>query len=123
MQKLLVDTTIIVEYLKTGKGVLGSVMDTYTLFIPMVVYTELLAIKRAENDNVSRQIRDFISDNFELIQINSTIAATAGKVLRDYEVTLAHSLIAATALEEDIPLLTYDMHIFDRVANLKLVDI
>ncbi len=123
MQELLIDSTVIVEYLKNGSGILTKIMDSYKLDISLVTYTELLGSKRSANVNVNRQIRDFISEHFELKPINTEIAARAGDLLRDLDVTLAHAYIAATAIEYDLPLLTYDIKTFDQVPELKLVDV
>src|SRR5438309_2040939 len=98
-------------------------MDTYKLSISLITYTELLGSKRAANVNVNRQIRDFISEHFELKPMTTEIAARAGDLLRDLDITLAHAYIAATAIEHDTPLLTYDIKTFDQVPELKLVDI
>jgi predicted nucleic acid-binding protein len=123
MQELLIDSTIIIEYLKNGSGILSKIMDSYKLNISLVTYTELLATKRASNGNVNRQIRDFISEHFELKSVTTEIASRAGDLLRELDITLAHAYIAATAIEYDYPLLTYDIKTFDQVPELKLVEI
>lgn len=123
MQQLLVDTSVLVEYFKNGGGILGSILDSYELYCSPISYTELLAGKRAANAAVAKQIADFISQKMKVVPITDTTAKSAASILREQEITLAHALIAAAAIEKDIPLLTYDLKVFDQIPNLKLVDL
>lgn len=123
MDTLLVDATIVIEHLKKNKSLLISVYDHYSLLMSVVTFAELLSAKKAGNSNVNREIRDFVSEYFELVNVDQEIAKYAADLLRSKEITLAHALIAATAIQKEIPLLTYDIEVFDRIPHLKLVDI
>jgi predicted nucleic acid-binding protein len=124
MQALLVDANMITEYLKSDKeAILADILGEYKLCISAVTYTELLASKVAHEAEYQSKITDLIAQNFELIPVNAEIAMQAAELLRTVETTLAHAYIAATAINKDIPLLTYDFKVFDQVPNLKLVDL
>ena len=123
MEKVLVDSTIIAKYLRTAAGILADIMGSYKLIISAVTMTELLAGERASNQAANRQLRDFISQNFELIPVNAEIAGLAADLVRAHKISLASAYVAATALHEGIPLLTEEMNVYDRIPDLKLVDI
>jgi tRNA(fMet)-specific endonuclease VapC len=52
--------------------------------------------------------------------LNPTIARRAGRIKRDTGLQIADALIAATALEHELPLMTRNRRHFERVAGLTL---
>lgn len=124
MDKILIDTSVIVRYLKSADGILADILGNgYKLAISSVSITELMATGRASNPEAHKKMEDFVNDNFEVIEISGEIANRAGDLIRQLDITLGQSCIAAVALEQDLPLLTYEFKIFDSIPDLKLIDL
>ncbi|MEP7103896.1 MAG: PIN domain-containing protein [Candidatus Dojkabacteria bacterium] len=115
---VLVDTGIIVEYLRTGKGVLPSAYESYEMVISASTYTELLASKTFEDEALKKEVLEFCEKYFSIKDVTAEIAMKAAEVLRNAEVTLATAYIAATALEHNIKVLTDDQKKFSEVSGL-----
>jgi|GEM_PF-6604244 len=124
MDKLLIDTNVIIKYLKSADGILADVMGSYTLCICAITVAELLASKRAGSETARAQILDFITQNFTVIALDLKIAEKAGELVRELDsITLAHASIAATAMVLDLPLVTYELKTFDNIPDLKIVEL
>jgi predicted nucleic acid-binding protein len=122
-EKILVDTDIIVQYLKTGKGVLPTAYEKYEMVISAVSYTELLASKTFEDESLRKEVLEFCEKYFTIKEINSAIALRAAQVLRESEVNLATSFIAATALEEGMKLLSEENKNFKNIKGIEMMQI
>lgn len=110
--ELLVDTDVLVDHLRgtrrlsaDGRGLALSVVSRCELF--------------AGRDDPER-LRRFLSPMIEL-SIDAVIAELAGKTRRDTGIATPDALIAATALQHRIPLMTRNRRHFDRVAELRIV--
>lgn len=124
MDKLLIDTNIIIKYLKSADGILADVMGAYALCISSITVSELLSSKRAGSEMARAQILDFITQNFTVIAVDIKIAEKSGELLREIDsITLGHSIVAATAMVLDLPLVTYELKTFDNIPDLKIVEL
>lgn len=124
MQKLLIDTSVIVKYLKNGSGILESLFGNYELYISEISILEILANKRAANEQVSKQLYLFMTKKFKPVSADEKVLIKASELLRSLDtLSLAHAIIAATTFTEAIPLVTYDLEIFDQVPEIQLVEL
>ncbi len=124
MQKLLIDTSVIVKYLKNGSGILESLFGTYELYISEISVLEILANKRAANEQVSKQLHLFMTKKFKPVPVDEKVLIKASELLRNLDtLSLAHAIVAATSFTEEIPLVTYDLEIFDQVPEIQLVEL
>ncbi len=124
MEQILIDTSVAVRYLKSADGILSEILGNgYELVISAVLVTELTASRRASDKQAHRKLLDFVQDNFKVIAVDEHIASRAGDLIRTLDITLGQALVAATALHKDLPLLTYELKVFDSIPNLKLIDI
>ena len=122
-ETILVDTGVIVEYLKTGKGVLPTAYEQYEMVISAVTYTELLASKTFEDSALKDEVLEFCEKYFTIIEINEEIALKAADVIRTSEMTLANAYIAATALVKGIKILSDEEKKLDKVEGVEFLSI
>lgn len=122
-ETIIVDTTVIVQYLKTGKGVLPIAYEKYNMVISSATYTELLASRTFEDANLEKEVKDFVDKYFTVIDINKEISDAAAKVIRSTEVSLAVSYVSAAALNKGYAILTEDKRSFSGVNGLNFVEL
>lgn len=120
---IIVDTDIIVQYLKTGKGVLPVAYEKFNMVISSATYTELLASRTFEDSNLEKEVKDFVDKYFNVENVTKEIADEAAKVIRDSEVSLAVSYIAATAIVNNYGVLTEDKRAFNGIKGLNFVEV
>src|SRR5688500_667370 len=94
---ILVDLGIIVEYLKTGKGVLPVAYEKYSMKITSVTYAELLASETFKDVNLEKEVKDFVKKYFEVMDVTEAAGMESAKVLRNNDVTLATAVNAGVA--------------------------
>lgn len=121
--KIIVDSNIITEYLKTGKGVLPVAYEKYTMVITVATLTELLASKTFEDANLKTEVNEFIAKYFSVVEINREIAENAATLLREKRLTLASAYLASSALVNGYPLLTDDKKQFSSIEGIEIVEI
>jgi predicted nucleic acid-binding protein len=122
-ETIIVDSTVIVQYLKTGKGVLPVAYEKFNMVISAATYTELLASKTFEDANLEKEVKEFVEKYFSVVEINKTLADEAAKIIRSSHVSLAISYVAATARENNYGVLTEDKRSFVGIDKLKFVEL
>lgn len=119
---VLVDTGIIVEYLRTGKGVLPTAYENYEMVISAATFAELLASKTFEDEALRKEVLEFCEKYFSVKDISDKTAMKTAEVLRTSDVTLATAFLAATAMEHNIKVLTDDEKKFSSVSGLTFLN-
>jgi len=122
-ETIIVDTTVIVQYLKTGKGVLPIAYEKYNMVISSATYTELLASRTFEDANLEKEVKDFVDKYFTVIEINKVVADEAARIIRNSEVSLAVSYVAASASNKGYSVLTEDKRSFSSVKGLNFIEL
>lgn len=115
--KLCLDSNIIL-YLLNGDETLGYFLDGKQFFISIITEMELLAYKDLDKNEES-YIKSFISE-CKTININTLIKEDTIDIRKNYGNKLPDSIVAATALYLDIPLITADKG-FKKIEELNLV--
>lgn len=124
MEQLVIDANIIADYLKGSESaVLPQIWDHYKLVISAVSIAELFASKKSIEPEMHKRITDLLTDHFTVVDINRAIGEHAAEILRELDISLANALVAATAIELDSPLVTFELSTFDLVPDLKIVDL
>jgi predicted nucleic acid-binding protein len=115
--KLFLDTNIIL-YLLNGDKTLAELLNQKQLYISVITELELLAYKgiTAKEEKV---IKEFVSQ-CKVININNNIKLETIRVRKAYKTKLPDSIIIASALYLDLPLITSDVE-FKKVEELALV--
>ena len=107
---MLCDTNILIECLKNNPGIVRLLFqfreNKQPVIISVITITELLAYPRITPDDY-RKINDFLS-SFIRMDITSRIAERAALFKRKYNFSIGDAIIAATAHEHNVPLLTRD---------------
>jgi len=115
--KLFLDTNIIL-YLLSGDETLAELLNQKQLYISVITELELLAYKGI-TANEESVIKEFVSQ-CKVININNNIKLETIRVRKTYKTKLPDSIIIATALYLDLPLVTSDVA-FKKVEELILV--
>ncbi|PZX36856.1 hypothetical protein LX97_03321 [Nonlabens dokdonensis] len=115
--KLFLDTNIIL-YLLNGDQTLAELLDGKQLYISVITELELLAFKGIATSE-EEVISEFISQ-CKTISINKTVKEETIRIRKSYGTKLPDSIIIATALYLDFPLITADVE-FKKVEELTLV--
>ncbi|OGD54845.1 hypothetical protein A3J78_00830 [Candidatus Beckwithbacteria bacterium RBG_13_35_6] len=124
MKKLVVDTDIIIDYLRQInqetllKGFLQN--KNLKIYIAAIAITELW-----KGDNITKlqeknQVEGLLS-KLKIIIADKKISQKAGEILRKYHhLMLADALVAATAIVENAELVTFNKKHFNKVEKMKL---
>lgn len=115
--KLFLDTKIIL-YLLNGDETLAELLNGKQLYISVITELELLAYKGITVKE-EKIIKDFVSQ-CKIITINSAVKQEAIRIRKTYNTKLPDSIIIATALYLDFPLITSDIE-FKKVDELTLI--
>jgi predicted nucleic acid-binding protein len=115
--KLFLDTNIIL-YLLDGDETLAELLNGKQLYISVITELELLAYKgiTAKEEKI---INEFVSQ-CKTITINNAVKQETIRVRKTYKTKLPDSIIIATALYLDLPLITSDVE-FKKVEELGLI--
>lgn len=115
--KLFLDTNIIL-YLLNGDETLANLLNNKQLYISIITELELLAYKGITNEE-ELIINDFVTQ-CKTININNHIKNSTIKIRKSYNMKRPDSIIIATALYLNLPLITSDND-FKRVKELTLL--
>lgn len=105
---IFVDPQIIVEYLKTGKGVLPTAYEKYQMWVPATVLTEILASETFTDKNLKQEVLEFCEKYFSFKDVTKQISLDAAEIVRTAGTTLAKAILWASAMAEDLELLVDD---------------
>lgn len=119
MIEYLIDTNVFSKVFKGDKAVTGYVANLEAA-IDVTIYIECL---QGSKSNQEKRIVKKVSDNYPLLPIAPKTSERAVELIDDYSnshgLLLADALIAATALENDLTVLTYNGGDFKFIQNLK----
>lgn len=118
--QILVDTDIVIQYLKTGKGLLPKAYEKYEMQLSTASLTELLASRTFEDSNLLEEVIEFVDKYFTVKEVSREIATKASELIRKYGVNFATATISATAICNDTPLLTEEREQYSMIEELKL---
>lgn len=102
---ILLDTNIVL-YLLNGEETLIPILEQKNLFLSFITQLELLGSKNIDLDDAAK-IKSFIEE-CTVIDITPGIKETAILVRKNYSLKLPDSIILATSLWLNMPLITAD---------------
>ena len=115
--KLFIDTNIVL-YLLNGDQTLAELLHEKQLYISFITELELLAYQGI-TEVEQKIIEDFVNQ-CKVITLNNSIKKETIRVRKHYNTKLPDSIIIASALYLDLPLITSDVE-FKKVEELTLI--
>ena len=115
--KLFIDTNIVL-YLLNGDQTLAELLHEKQLYISFITELELLAYQGI-TEGEQKIIEDFVNQ-CKVITLNNSIKKETIRVRKHYKTKLPDSIIIASALYLDLPLITSDVE-FKKVDELTLI--
>jgi predicted nucleic acid-binding protein len=112
LSAILLDTDILIDHLR-GHRRLDLANPAWT--ISAVTRCELFSGRNADEMRLSR-----VLDGLDELPVDRAIAQAAGRIRRAGQLHVADALIAATALEHGMPIMTRNRRHFERVPGLTL---
>lgn len=123
MIKVLVDTDIIIDFLRTDKGILPHLFtlqseEKIELYISAVTVLELFSGKSAK---IKKPNLDELISVFNIIELTRDLARFTGELKRDLSQTIAFAdlTVAASALHIGAKLATRNRRHFIGIPNLR----
>jgi predicted nucleic acid-binding protein len=110
----LLDTDVLIDHLR-GHRRLDLVDPAWK--ISVVTRCELFAGRNTDESRLQQTL-----DQIDELSVNRIIAESAGRIRRTTQLDIPDALIAATALEHGLPVMTRNRRHFERVAGLTLLD-
>lgn len=122
--KYLCDTCILIDYLRGKEEIKKKLSKDRTdgLGMSSITYMELMvgAFNKREINTIKKAFADF-----EIVELSAAVSIKASKFIETYSkshgLLIPDALIAATALEYDIPLYTANVSDFRFIPDLVLV--
>ncbi len=123
-ERLLIDTSILIDHLRKtqkDKTIFYQLTFQYDYLISAITEFEFSIGSTAQN----RQFTEELLTRLPVLPFDSACVKTASKIYRDLKTTnqlisLPDIFIAATAITNDLQLLTLNSKHFERVEDLKL---
>lgn len=128
MQKITVDSDIIIDHLRNANSILEDILNQVRqkkvqAALPSVVYTEIHSGQETKNTSRLKFIEELLS-KLDFIEASEKISLLAGQLLRDYPtLKIADAIVAATALSLNAKLATRNKKDFAGIKNLKFLSL
>jgi predicted nucleic acid-binding protein len=127
MKKILVDTSVIIDYLRRPDKKNSLFFKTFTReknksYISLTTITELWAEKNMAKPKSRKKVEQILKKSVILIP-NVKTAKHAGEIIRHtkYQISYQDAQIASLALENNLIVLSLDKKYFKKINNLKLL--
>ena len=122
MEKIVLDTNILIEILKNNTSIVSLFHQTFSKFaISAISSMELYYGARDKKE--LQELKKFVTF-FDTIELDTTISTTATSLVENYakshNLTIPDALIAATALKYNYPLWTLNIKDFHYINGLSL---
>ena len=123
MNKILIDTSVIVDFLRRPdrKNTPLYKIANKHLYISIIVHAELYAGEKIWEEKAKRLALEKVLSDISILRLTTEISELAGRI-KAYtnDITLADAIIAATAISKDLPLATLNIKDFEKIDGLKL---
>lgn len=118
--KVILDASVVVDYLRTGRGVYpGMVEDGAEFVMSSVTAAELYSGKSAQEGGRQWNDLEVVVGGVEVIPPDLEAARLVGKLRGKYQLGLGDAFVAALALGEGLPVATLDKKAFGNIKKLE----
>jgi predicted nucleic acid-binding protein len=123
--KYLWDTNTVVYYLQQHFSIhaekfMDSVLQEFQPALSIITEIELLSWPSATERDIA-VLNDFITDCF-VLELDKNIKDKAVEIRKSFKVKLPDAIIAATALTNNLVLISRNTSDFKKIPNLELID-
>lgn len=125
MSKILIDTSIIIDYLrqkdksKTLLYFFGS--HHYQIYISIITHSESYAGKSIWERKAAMEVLEKLLSNIEILPLEEKISKKAGQIsANNNNLEIVDAIIAATAISHKLDLATLNVKDFEKIKNIKL---
>lgn len=115
--KMMLDTNIAL-YLLGGDQVLAAVLNEKDVYISVISEMEMLGYPGIAPEEIIR-IKSFLAET-SIVELTPEVKNKTIELRQFYNVKLPDAIIAATAIQQNLPLISADS-IFKRIAELNFV--
>ena len=127
MKKLLLDTSVLIDFLRRKdkeRSLLIKVNHLgYSPAISFITHTELFSGKSIWQKKKAKRELEALLSGLEIILLNLQLSQRAGKIRARYQIGLIDAIIAACAIEEKLSLVTLNVKDFKKIKGLKVFKI
>jgi predicted nucleic acid-binding protein len=117
--KVVIDTNSLIYFFDGNQKVIDAISEE-TLYISVISEIELLSFSKLDEES-EFYIKEFLKDDFcKLIGLIEPIKEIAIRIRKIYKIKLPDSIVAATAIFLNLPLLTFDKG-FSKIKELNLI--
>lgn len=123
MVKYLLDTSVIIEALRTKKFNSLQFLNTVyrgKLYISGISIAELFSRASAQEKEVDAFLR-LVIDSMNIVDADKELMITAGKLRFFNKVAIADAVIAASAVENGLVIVTHNKKDFQNIKGLKII--
>lgn len=124
MSKLLLDTSIIIDYLRKkdkSQTILYNLVENGNeLYASIVVHTESYAGRSIWERKDAKLALETLFGGIKILPLNESISINAGKICASYGTDIVDAIIAATALSHNLKLATLNLKDFEKVEGVRL---
>jgi len=117
------DSDVLIDHLRGYRAYAGYIAryerGELKGYVSVITVAELFAAKRTREIEERRRVERLLS-LFTVVPVNVSIATLAGELRRDYGLNLPDAIVAATALDLGLVLVTRNIRHYQRVPNLRL---
>lgn len=124
MEKILIDTDVIIDFLRgyhlRTKSIFSKIKNLeIKAYISLISIVELYAGIEAENNQQEISLKQLLS-LLEILPIDFNLSKHAGNVRKKYRLSISDSIIAATSSDYKIKLFTFNVKHFSNLPGVKL---
>ena len=124
MDKILLDTSIIIDFLRQRDKASTVLFDLskkdLDLYISLITHTELYAGKSVWETKKAQRELEVIMKGLRVLPLSKEVSKESGRLRAKYDIDLIDAIIAATAIAEEIPMATLNLKHFRKVSGLIL---
>lgn len=126
MQKVLLDTSVIIDFLRVKDKqptILFSLANKrIKLYISMITQAELYSGKHIWKVKLAMNEMEVLLGGLYVLPFDQKLTKSAGGLRAEYDIDLLDAIIAATAISAKLPLVTLNIKDFQKIKGLKVLE-